>query len=55
MLIYGVGILLSFINPWLGFALYVVVAVLWFIPDKRIENKLVSDKTGEERQIKQKI
>jgi uncharacterized membrane protein len=28
VLIYGVGILLSFINPWLGFALYVIVAVL---------------------------
>jgi uncharacterized membrane protein len=55
VLIYGVGILLSFINRWLGFALYVVVAVLWFIPDKRIENKLKSDKTGEERQTKQKI
>ncbi len=55
VLIYGVGILLSFINPWLGFALYVVVAVLWFIPDKRIESKLNLDKTGEERQIKQKI
>ncbi|MBA4140305.1 MAG: DUF1211 domain-containing protein [Segetibacter sp.] len=55
VLIYAVGIFLSFINPWLGFALYVIVATLWFIPDKRIEDKLETDKTGEEKQIKQRI
>lgn len=38
--IYLTAILLSLINPWIGFALYVVVAVIWFIPDRRIEKKL---------------
>jgi uncharacterized membrane protein len=37
---YIVGIGLSFINSWLGFAMYVLVAMVWFIPDRRIENKL---------------
>jgi len=55
VLIYAVGISFSFINPWLGFALYVIVAGLWFIPDRRIEDKLEPDKTGEEKQIKQRI
>jgi uncharacterized membrane protein len=40
LLIYALGIGLCFIHPLLGFALYVVVAVIWFIPDQRIEKKL---------------
>jgi uncharacterized membrane protein len=36
--IYAVAISLSFLNPWIAFALYVLVAILWFIPDRRIEN-----------------
>jgi uncharacterized membrane protein len=40
LLIYILGIGLCFIHPLLGFALYVVVAIIWFIPDQRIEKKL---------------
>lgn len=39
IVIYAVGIGLSFIHPLLGLSMYVIVAVIWFIPDKRIENK----------------
>ncbi len=35
--IYFIAILLSSLNPWIAFALYVCVAVMWFIPDRRIE------------------
>jgi len=38
LVVYVVGIALSFVHSWLGFALYVVVAAMWFIPDKRIES-----------------
>ena len=38
LVIYFAGILLSFSNPLLGFVTYIVVAVIWFIPDRRIEN-----------------
>ena len=38
VIIYTIGVGFSFINQWLGFAMYVVVAIMWFIPDKRIEN-----------------
>ena len=38
--IYCVGILMSFINSWIGFALYVLVAIIWFIPDSRIEKRI---------------
>ena len=47
VLIYAVGIGLSFIKPWLGFATYALVAAIWFIPDKRIENKLADEKRHE--------
>jgi len=47
VLIYAVGIGLSFLNPWLGFAMYTLVAAIWFIPDRRIENKLAKEKRHE--------
>ena len=39
-LIYAVAIALAFINQWISDALYVLVALMWLIPDKRIESKL---------------
>jgi len=39
--IYAVGIVLSFYNSWISFALYCCVAAIWFIPDKRIEKRIV--------------
>jgi uncharacterized membrane protein len=38
--IYAVAIPLSLIRGWLGFALYVVVAIMWLVPDRRIERAL---------------
>jgi len=40
ILIYAVAIPLSFVNSWLAGALYVLVAVIWLIPDPRIERRL---------------
>ena len=40
---YFVGIVLSFINPWIGLSLYFVVTAMWLIPDRRIEKKLVNE------------
>ncbi len=37
---YITAILLSLVNSWISFALYVIVAAIWFIPDRRIEQKL---------------
>jgi uncharacterized membrane protein len=37
---YGLGIASSFVNPWLAGAFYVGVALIWLIPDKRIERAL---------------
>lgn len=37
VMIYAVAILLSFMNSWLACLLYILVAVIWLIPDRRIE------------------
>ena len=37
---YAVAIPLSFVSSWLACGLYVVVAVMWLIPDRRIEQAL---------------
>jgi uncharacterized membrane protein len=42
IVIYAVGIGLTFLNPWLGIALYLGVALMWLVPDRRIEKTLVS-------------
>ncbi len=47
VVLYAIGIPLCFINPWLGFFIYVCVAVIWFVPDTRIEKRLAADKTSE--------
>ncbi|MEI6361798.1 MAG: TMEM175 family protein [Actinomycetes bacterium] len=38
--IYVVAILMAFVNPYISLALYVVVAAMWLIPDRRIERLL---------------
>ena len=40
--IYLAGIALAFVNPWIGVALYACVAIIWLIPDRRIERTLVA-------------
>jgi hypothetical protein len=36
-LLYCLGIGLSFAGRWLGMAFYVVVALMWLVPDRRVE------------------
>jgi uncharacterized membrane protein len=40
VVIYAVGIALSFVNSWIAGAMYVLVAIMWLIPDRRIEKTL---------------
>jgi len=40
VVIYLLAIALAFINPWISAALYVLVAMIWFVPDRRIERNL---------------
>jgi len=38
--VYTAAIALAFVIPWVASLLYVVVAIMWLIPDRRIESRL---------------
>jgi uncharacterized membrane protein len=38
---YALAIPLAFVNPWIACALYVAVAAMWFVPDRRVERVVV--------------
>ena len=38
LLLYAVAIPLAFVNSWISIAIYILVALMWFIPDRRIEH-----------------
>jgi uncharacterized membrane protein len=40
LVMYTIAIPMAFFNQWISDALYVSVALIWFIPDRRIERKL---------------
>lgn len=39
---YVAAIPLAFVNLWISHALYVLVAAIWLVPDRRIEKKIVA-------------
>jgi uncharacterized membrane protein len=41
--IYAAAILLSFANRWIGFGLYWLVALIWLVPDRRIERMMARE------------
>ena len=40
LMLYCSAILISFVHSWIANGLYLLVAVMWFIPDRRIERRL---------------
>lgn len=40
VVIYATAVPLAFVSTWLAGGLYVLVAILWLIPDRRIEDRL---------------
>jgi uncharacterized membrane protein len=40
LVLYLTGIALAFVNPWLAMLVFVGVAVLWIVPDRRVERYL---------------
>lgn len=41
---YVAAILLAFVNQWISDALYILVAAIWLVPDRRIEKKIAAEK-----------
>jgi uncharacterized membrane protein len=40
VVLYIAAIPLTFVNQWISVALYVLVAMIWFVPDKRFERQI---------------
>jgi uncharacterized membrane protein len=36
--LYAAAIILAFVSSWISIAIYMMVAVMWLVPDRRIEN-----------------
>jgi uncharacterized membrane protein len=47
VLIYALAIPLAFVNRWIALGLYVVVALTWLIPDRRLGNQSASPSSGD--------
>lgn len=43
-ILYVLGIIFSFFNVWISGALFILVAIIWLIPDSRIEKALKNQK-----------
>ncbi|MDW5415157.1 TMEM175 family protein [Iodobacter sp. CM08] len=43
VILYAVAIPLAFVSRWIAIGLYIAVAVIWFIPDQRVEKNLPHD------------
>jgi uncharacterized membrane protein len=41
MLLYAAAIPLAFVNQWIADGIYIFVALIWLIPDRRIESTLI--------------
>jgi uncharacterized membrane protein len=44
-LLYVAAIVLAFVSQWFAVSIYVLVALIWVIPDRRIEHTLTSKET----------
>jgi uncharacterized membrane protein len=44
-LLYVAAIVLAFVSPWLAVSIYVLAAIIWVIPDRRIERVLIGKDT----------
>lgn len=47
-LIYVAGVLVTLAVPWLGVVVYTVVALMWLVPDRRVERYIAAHGVGEE-------
>ena len=39
MVAYALGVALAFVRPWISNAIYLLVALVWLVPDRRIESR----------------
>jgi uncharacterized membrane protein len=46
-LLYMAAIAGAFVRPWIAWTIYVTVALIWFVPDRRIERMLMREEAEE--------
>jgi TMEM175 potassium channel family protein len=46
-LLYMAAIAGAFVRPWIAWTIYVVVALIWFVPDRRIERMLMREEAAD--------
>ncbi|OZB47108.1 MAG: hypothetical protein B7X40_09975, partial [Cellulomonas sp. 14-74-6] len=44
--VYAAGVGMAFVEPWVSMALYAGVALLWLVPDRRVERQLARGDRG---------
>ena len=44
--IYAIAVGLCWVNAYISLALYVIVAIIWFLPDRRIEKQVIKGEPG---------
>jgi hypothetical protein len=49
--LYFAAIFLAFVSPWIANGIYVVVALVWLVPDRRIERALEGKDSGSSMEI----
>jgi uncharacterized membrane protein len=47
--LYTLGIVLSFVDRWLAVTVYIIVATMWLIPDRRVERTLAATDAAQEQ------
>lgn len=45
--LYAVGVSVSFVSSWIAITIYVAVAIMWIVPDRRIETVLGSTRQAD--------
>ncbi|MEO8512865.1 MAG: TMEM175 family protein [Ignavibacteria bacterium] len=43
-ILYIAAIVLAFVNPWISAGIYIFVALMWLVPDKRIERTIYNER-----------
>ena len=51
-ILYAVAIPLAFVEPWLAYGFYVFVALMWIVPDRRIERIVAAEDRPREQAAK---
>ena len=46
LFLYVSGIALAFVSPWLSLVVFAAVAIIWLVPDRRVERYLAAHESG---------